>query len=1014
MIDRRRPEDRAGDRAGDRAEGAGWRWTRDAPGPWEGDVEGLARALGRACRGEVGFGPERAMYAHDGSNYRQVPLGFVRPADRDDVLAALAVCREFGAPVLPRGDGTSLAGQTVNVAVVLDCSRHMTGLLELDPGRRLARVQPGLVLDDLRDAAERHHLTFGPDPATHAHCTLGGMIGNNACGIHALQTGRTADNVEALEVVTYDGLVMRVGATAEDEVERFVRRGGREGHIYRRLRAIRDAHGDAVRARYPRIPRRVSGYNLDELLPEKGFNVARALVGTEGTCAFVLEATVRLAPSPRARALLVVGYEDVYQAADDVPDVLAHGPWALEGLDRRLVRANQAKRLNPDGIALLPPGDGWLLVEVGDDTPRAAGLRARALEGRLRGRRHVRGSVVLDDPHDQELVWEVRESGLGATARIGDQDFWEGWEDSAVPPERMGDYMRDLRAVLDRHGLDGAFYGHFGQGCLHTRIDFGLRTPDGVRRFRAFLDEAADLCIGYGGSLSGEHGDGQSRAELLPRMFGEELCRAFQQFKATWDPDDRCNPGKVVHPYGLLTNLALGPDHRPWEPDTAFTYPEDEGRFSRAVMRCVGVGKCRKTDQGVMCPSYMVTREEKHATRGRARLLLEMLEGDPVRGGWESEAVREALDLCLSCKACKKECPVGVDMATYRAEFMAHHYQRRPRPRAAYSMGQVWRWCRLAAQAPGLANAMAAAPGLSRALKAAAGIAQERDLPRFAPRTFRDWFRARRGPPPSGPRVILWPDTFTNYFHPDIGRSAVEVLEAAGFSVVIPRQELCCGRPLYEFGFLDQARRQLRDILDALSREIAEGVPVVGLEPSCVSTFRDELPDLLSHDEHSRRLARQTFTLAELLERRGWRPPPLPGGRAVVQPHCHHASIMGFDPDRALLGRLGLAVDVLDAGCCGMAGAFGFEAEKYDVSIACAERALLPAVRAAPPGALVLADGFSCRTQIQQGCGRPAMHLAEALHLALAEEARRAHADRRLGRSLHVTAPPGRAPEEGR
>ncbi len=950
------------------------------------EAQALSAVLRRELRGEVRFDAgSRALYATDGSNYRQVPIGVVFPADADDVEAAVAACRRFGAPLLGRGAGTSLAGQACNVAVVLDMSRHMDRILELDPDRRLARVQPGVVLDRLRDAAEAHHLTFGPDPATHSHCTIGGMVGNNACGVHGLMNGRTVDNVAELEVLTYDGLRMRVGPTGTAELAGIVAGGGRRGELYRGLAELRDRHTERIRAGFPDIPRRVSGYNLDELLPERGFDVARALVGTESTCALVLEATCQLIDSPPARVLLVLGYPDIYLAADAVPAVLEHRPIGLEAIDDRLVADVRSVGLHPRELDLLPEGAGWLLVELGAEVTMEAVAMARRLQAAVgAGRPGGPNARLFGDPAAQAGIWRVRESALGATARVpGRAPNHEGWEDSAVAPERVGAYLRDLRKLLDRHGYAGAFYGHLGQGCMHTRNDFDLSTGGGVASFRAYMEEAADLVVAYGGSLSGEHGDGQARAELLPRMFGDELVGAFAGFKALFDPDGRMNPGKVVDPDRLDEHLRLA-GWPPAPPRTHFAFAE-EGGWPNALLRCVSVGKCRQTETGIMCPSWMVTRDEAHSTRGRAHLLFELLQGDPLRDGWRDRATRDALDLCLACKGCKRDCPTSVDMATYKAEFLAHHYKGRLRPRTAYTIGLVHWTARLAARAPRLANGLAGAPGLAGLAKRLAGVAPERDLPPVAAETFTRWFRrraSRTGPGPRGrPPVLLFPDTFTDLFHPAAGRAAVRVLEAAGFAVRVPDRPLCCGRPLYDFGMLDLAKRQLRRILATLGPDVDAGVPVVVLEPSCLAAFRDELPNLLPGDAATR-LAGRARSLAELLAGHGWRPPRV-GGRAIVQGHCHQQSVVGMGPDLELLAAAGVEAELLDAGCCGMAGAFGFEADHYRVAMAVGERRLLPAVRAATPDTLVLADGFSCRTQVAQATGRRPLHLAELLASAL-------------------------------
>jgi FAD/FMN-containing dehydrogenase/Fe-S oxidoreductase len=957
------------------------------------DAEGLAETLGGLVEGEVRFDPgSRGAYSTDASNYRQVPIGVVVPRSLDDVVATVATCREFGAPVLSRGGGTSLAGQCCNVAVVMDFSKYLHRVLEVDPDRRLARVQPGIVLDDLRRATAPHGLTFGPDPATHDHCTIGGMLGNNSCGMHAQLAGRTSDNTRELEVVTYDGLRLRVGPTSDDELDRIVAEGGRRGEVYRRLRELRDRYADLIRDRYPKIPRRISGYGLDELLPENGFNVARALVGSESTCVTILEATLDLIPWPPAKTLVVLGYPDVYQAGDHLPEVLAHEPMALEGIDDRLIGYMRKKGLHAGELGVLPDGRGWLIAQFGGGSQEEADAKARKLMDELGRADDPPAMKLIDDPAEEAKVWEIRESGLGATARVpGERDTWPGWEDSAVPPDQVGGYLRDLRKLYDKYGYTPSLYGHFGQGCIHCRVDFDLYTADGVRAWRSFLDEAADLVVAYGGSFSGEHGDGQARADLLPKLYGPELVQAQREFKAIWDPDGKMNPGKVVDPNPITADLRVGPGYNPRPVTTNFAYPDDDHQFSRAVLRCVGVGKCRREQgEGVMCPSYMVTREEEHSTRGRARLLFEMLNGEEVADGWRSEAVHDALDLCLACKGCKTDCPVNVDMATYKAEFLSHYYKGRLRPRSAYTMGLIWWGARLAAKAPWAANLLTQTPGLRGLVKRAAGIAPERRLPRFAAEPFTAWFRHRAGQdrPPGGdqrPPVLLWPDTFNNHFHPGTARAAVEVLEAAGFRVVLPGRPLCCGRPLYDYGMLGLARRLLRRVLEELRPQIRAGMPLVGLEPSCLAVFRDELVNLFPGDQDAQRLAAQACTLAEFLERHapGFQPPALPA-KALVQRHCHHHAVMGFGPDQRLLERMGLDVEVLDSGCCGMAGSFGFErGDHYRVAVAAGERVLLPRVRRAADDELVVADGFSCRTQIEHGSRRRGLHLAEVIQLAM-------------------------------
>jgi FAD/FMN-containing dehydrogenase/Fe-S oxidoreductase len=951
------------------------------------DVRALESALRRRIEGEVRFDTSsRALYATDGSSYRQVPIGVVIPRHTEDVIATLAACREYGAPVLSRGGGTSLAGQCCNTAVVLDFSKYMANILEIDPVRKVARVQPGVILDHLRNAAEKHHLTFAPDPATHDRCTLGGMIGNNSCGVHSVMAGKTDDNIEALDVLTYGGLRLKVGVTSPEQLEQIIREGGRRGEIYAKLKNIADTYGDLVRRRFPNIPRRVSGYNLNFLLPENGFHVARALVGTEGTCVSVLEATCRLVESPPERALLVIGYPDIFQTADHVPEVMAHKPIGLEGIDEMLLEYTRRRGINAEGLALFPPGGGWLLAEFGAQTSPEAEAQATGLMNVL-SRGANPPSMRLCSKTEAKHIWTVRESALGVISHVpGEPLSWEGWEDAAVAPENLGKYLRDFKRLLGKFAYHGVLYGHFGHACVHTRINFDYQSEEGIARFREFMNEAADLVVGYGGSLSGEHGDGQARAELLPKMFGPELMLAFNEFKSAWDPDWKMNPGKLVEPYRMDENLRLGADYHPWEPPAHFKFPHDHGSLAHATLRCVGVGKCRHYEGGVMCPSFRVTREEEHSTRGRAHLLWEMAKGEVIRDGWRSEEVKESLDLCLACKGCKSDCPVTVDLATYKAEFLSHYHEGRLRPINHYAFGNIDLWARLASNAPGLANLTTQLPFLRDIAKAVAGIPKQRTIPAFAPQTFKSWFRRHQPRHPDGPLVVLWPDTFNNYFLPHTAKAAVDVLETAGFRVELPKGSLCCGRPLYDFGMLDRAESLLLQILDALAVEIEAGIPIVGLEPSCVAVFRDELCNLFPNDERAQRLSRQTFLLSEFLENyKSLIPMPRLERKALVHGHCHHKSVLKMNAEDSVLRRMGLEYETPAPGCCGMAGSFGFEDDKYDVSIAIGELELLPAIRRTPPDWLVIANGFSCREQISQETDRHALHLAEVLQMALHE-----------------------------
>ncbi|MFF8399131.1 FAD-binding and (Fe-S)-binding domain-containing protein [Streptomyces sp. NPDC016172] len=972
-----------------------------------GDPPALGTELSRVVRGDVGFdATSRALVTMDASNYRRVPLGVVAPRDADDVAAVLEVCRERRVPVVARGGGTSIAGQATGTGVVLDFTRHMNGLVSLDPRTRTAVVQPGLVLDRLQEAAAPHGLRFGPDPSTHSRCTLGGMIGNNSCGSHSVAWGTTADSVRELDVVTARGERLRLG---QDWA------GAPDG-----LRALAEGELARLRTGFPELPRRISGYALDALLPERGADVARSFCGSEGTLGVLTEAVVRLVEAPRARALAVLAYADESAAAEAAAGLLPYGPLTVEGMAADLVPSPAA----------LPRGGAWLFVETGGES--VAQARARAQE--IVRAADVVDALVVTDPAGQRALWRIREDASGTATRMPDgTEAWPGWEDCAVPPARLGAYLRDFRALMAAHGLRGTPYGHFGDGCIHVRIDFDLLTRAGVARFRRFSEELAELVVAHGGSLSGEHGDGQARAELLPRMYGAEMVGLFERVKGVWDPDDLLNPGMLVRPAPL--DSALRFSVLPREPvDVAFGYPLDGGDFSAAVRRCVGVAKCRTTSvsgSGVMCPSFRATGAEEHSTRGRARLLHEMLAGEVVTDGWRSTEVRDALDLCLSCKGCRSDCPVGVDMATYKAEFLHQHYAGRRRPAAHYAMGWLPVWLRAVSRTrtAWLVNAVSAVRPVARAVKRLGGLAPEREIPRVAPRPFSRWWERRRaeaagGSGPVSPGgsaaahgdlVVLWPDTFTEHLSPAVGQAAVRVLEAAGLRVALPptvhlakppvgdgrtvaldplsllrgRGRVCCGLTYVSTGQLDRARAVMRRTLDLMEPVLETDAPVVVLEPSCAAALRTDVPELLPDDPRAARLAARVLTFAETLERHapGWTPPRV--DRPVAgQTHCHQHAVLGDAADRRLR-EAALLTGELSGGCCGLAGNFGFEKGHYEVSTACAEEQLLPSVRDAPDGTVVLADGFSCRTQLEQLAGVRGRHLAEVLAEALDANRRR-------------------------
>jgi FAD/FMN-containing dehydrogenase/Fe-S oxidoreductase len=952
-------------------------------------LDSLKLELARRVEGEVRFDAgTRAAYATDASNYRQVPVGVVIPRHEGDVIAALSVARENSMPLLARGGGTSLAGQACNAALVIDFSKYMNRVLAIDADARVAQVEPGLVQSHLNAALAPQGLFFAPDPSTKDRCTIGGMIGNNSCGAHSAAYGKTVDNVEALEVVLYDGMQLSLTGSMDDaQLGATIARGGREGELYSRVHELRDSCADSVRAHFPKLPRRVSGYNLDELMPERGFNLARALVGSEGTLAVVLRATIRAVPRPHEVVLAVLGFNDVFVAADQTPWLLEHRPEALEGFDQNLPDLARIKKM--PGVRFLPAGRAFLLIELGGASRDEARERAERVIANARGLRECTGTAYLADARDQAAVWNIRESGLGSSAYIpGRPRFWPGAEDAAVPPAKLGEFLRGFARILANRSLEVAtYYGHFGEGCVHARINFDLASAPGVATFRAAMIELGELVTGLGGSLSGEHGDGLARSELLPMMFQPDLIAAFRDFKRIFDPNSMMNPGVIVDAHPLDSHLKLGANYRPREIATHFNF-SGEGGLAGAALKCVGIGKCRKTEAGTMCPSYMATREEIHSTRGRARILFEAMTTDLLPEGFADPALKDALDLCLSCKGCKGECPSSVDMAAYRAEFFSNYYRTHRRSLSSAFFGRLKEVARLASYAPSLANALAHAPIIGDIAKNALAIHPDRELPRFARRTFRSWFERRTAPRASTREVVLFPDTFNNFFEPQVGVAAVEVLERAGFRVIVPRDQLCCGRPLYDQGMLERAKARLRDVIDALDPFLTVGIPVVGLEPSCVLTFRDELPSLFPDDPRAKALASNSFLLDEFLARHApnFAPPEL-HRRIIVQGHCHQKAIAGIGGEVAILSRAaGAELEVLDAGCCGMAGAFGYDRAHFELSKAIGARVLIPSIEKAPPDAIIVADGFSCRSQIRHFCpSRRPMHLAEVLNLATAE-----------------------------
>lgn len=939
-------------------------------------------------KGEVRFNDgDRSLYATDASNYRQIPVGVVIPKDKEDIIKTINICRSKDIPIVSRGGGTSLAGQTTNEAVILDMTKYYDRILEVNPEEKWVRVQPGIILDKLNKSLNGYNLMIGPDPATHTHCSIGGMLGNNACGVHAQWGGKMQDNTLELEIMTYEGDIFTVGATSSEELENILKGEDAKSRIYHQLLKLRHKYQDFIKREFPEIPRRVSGFNLEDLLEENGFNLARALVGSESTLVTILEAKIRLLEKPSYRTLLVVGYSNIHSAGDDVQEIVKWKPMGLEAIDELLKIYVDEKKLHPSGIKCLPEGHAFLLIEFGGATKDEACDIAQRCKESIQKRTELLDDhfLILNDKEDQEKLWKVRESGLGATARgFSHETAWPGWEDAAVPPEKVGDYLRDFHKLLKKYDYKGALYGHFGQGCIHSRINFDLKTQHGIEKFREFLFEAAKLVKNYGGSLSGEHGDGQARGELLKIMYGPEVLEAMREFKRIWDPHNKMNPGKVIEADSSVDHLRFGALHDSYQPDTHFSFVEDNGSFQMATERCVGVGKCRQLEGGTMCPSFMVTHEEKHSTRGRAHLLFEMLKKETLLKPWKEEVVKESLDLCLACKGCKSDCPVSVDMATYKAEFLSHYYKGKLRPIAAFTMGMIFFWNRIACRIPRIVNFITHTFPFSAVFKWLGGISQKRTIPKYAKKTFRELFHASKV---KGQEAIIWVDSFNNYFHPDVLLALKNSLEFSGYKVKLPPKNLCCGRPLYDFGMLTMAKKFLSNILEKLHDDILRGTPIIFAEPSCMSVFKDELLNLFPHDLNAKRLSEQCFTLAQFLSEKEINLDLSLNtmNKIKVHGHCHYKSLGDMEPDTKFLGKFAQSEE-LKTGCCGMAGAFGFEeGEKYEVSIKMGNHDLIPKVKASPHD-IIVADGFSCREQVKSMLGFYPKHSAHIMDEAIKKQ----------------------------
>jgi FAD/FMN-containing dehydrogenase/Fe-S oxidoreductase len=941
----------------------------EQPGPAPSEVLHALEGAGLEVRADAGA---RAMYSTDASLYRIPPLAVVRPRHADEVATTLAVSRELGVPLTSRGGGTSIAGNAIGRGIVIDFSRHLNRVIDVDPLACTARVEPGVVHAALQKAALPYGIRFGPDPSSHTRCTIGGMIGNNACGNRALGYGRTSDNVVAMTHLLASGETVKTGYS-----------GGGPGrgtptfdapaHLLDSIRRAVSPHLAAARTEFDLFGRQLSGYSVQHLLPER-FDLGQALVGSEGTLGVLTEATVRLVKDPDHRVLVAIGFDDIVAAGHAAPEVVTFQPTACEGLDHRLVEVLRSRR----GDAAIPPmprGGAWLLVEIAGDDRADVLDRATALAKSGLGV----DVHLVEDPPTQSRLWRIREDGAGLAGRSpADKPAWPGLEDAAVPPARLGDYLARFDELVSSYDMTSAPYGHFGDGCMHVRLDYPLDRPDGLTVLRSFLIDAAGLVAEFGGSISGEHGDGRARGELLPLMYSPSAISLFKGIKHAFDPHNLLNPGVLVDPDPFDANVR--PAGRFPLPELALAYPHDGGDLGQAVHRCTGVGKCRADNSaagGVMCPSYLATREEKDSTRGRARVLQEVVRGEMA---WSDPAVKESLDLCLSCKGCASDCPTGIDMATYKSEVLHQTYRGRRRPRSHYTLGKLPFWARLAGRTPRLANLMVRLPLVGPMLLWLAGVDRRRSVPAFAQRPFRRTFKSKAE---GGKPVVLFVDSFSDAFDPEVAEAMVRVLRSAGYEPHLParpdRGAVCCGLTWITTGQLDKAKEILENTVLALAPAARDGVPIVGIEPSCTAVLRSDLRELLPGSADAELVAGSVRTLAELLaETPGWTPPDLGAVEIIAQPHCHHHAVLGWQTDQSLLEAAGARVRTL-AGCCGLAGNFGVEIGHYEVSVAVAEQNLLPALDSAPGGAVVLADGFSCRTQVSDLRDLRSIHLAQLL-----------------------------------
>jgi FAD/FMN-containing dehydrogenase/Fe-S oxidoreductase len=939
-----------------------------------------------------------ALYTSDASNYRQVPLGVAYPANAKDLFTLNEWSREQAVPLLMRGAGTSQNGQCVNQALVIDCSRYMNNIIEINPTEQYAWIEPGVVCDALKAAAEQYELTFGPDPATHSRCTLGGMIGNNSCGPRSMLAGKTVENVIELDILTAQGEHLSIGPTSDEYYEK-IQRDKLPGHeLYRTLKTIASEHAQAIKNEYPTIKRRVSGYNLDQLLPENSFNIARALVGTEGTCAIVLRAKVALIRPPKKKQLFVLGFDDIFIAGDSVPAILVHKPIAMEGLDWTIIGGLQQRNLNTNEIAKLPEGKAWLLVEIPGNNDAELAINSDNFEQAMQDDVQIKSVLRSPDAQTDQLFWSIREQGASATAISTNPDEPDpvvGWEDTAVDPHQLGDYLRDFQQLVDRYNYKTSLYGHFGDGCIHARITFDTRSEEGVAKWRAFSEEIAKTVVKYGGSLSGEHGDGQAKAEFLPLMYSPELIGAFEKFKAAWDPTNRLNPGKVVQPFRMDENLRFGPDYTRSNITSQLHYAKDVSSdstgtgFGRAMERCIGMGKCRSAT-GAMCPSFQATGNEAYSTRGRAHLLHELVRGEVIKDQWANKDIADSLEHCLSCKACYGECPTKVDIASYKSEFMYQHYQTKRRPLHHYALGYIGaifpRLSKLRLLAPITGNRFT-----QNFMQRFFDLADGTQLPKASAESAWQWVKTAHSyqsdkyfwfGDTSKPQVIVWADTLTSTYKPEVLKSTIAVLTKLGFTAGVAKRHFCCGRPLYELGLLDDAKRYLNNILQHFSDLPSADTQIIVLEASCLSVFTTELTMQCPNNEEANILSKRCVSLTRFLADREIRPQQqLKQG--ILHQHCHDKATSIAQGDRQYLSQYFENLSEPEAGCCGMAGIFGIKRKTHDIGKWLFNRTLLNAISNADNSSYVVTTGFSCSEQIKQYTHTTTLHPAQVYERCL-------------------------------